>query len=86
MVSRRRVVAVAVLVFVVDPGLACSGDPEFEFGAPEMRAAVEGSWRVQGDGWTARLFATIAPDATGPVPASLLGPPATTVSLERLSP
>jgi hypothetical protein len=42
---RGLVWLVAVPFFFLNPGLACGpADPEFQYGAPEMRAAVEGDW------------------------------------------
>jgi hypothetical protein len=37
----------AVAFFLVSPGFACGpGDPEYQYGAKEMKAAVEGDWVV----------------------------------------
>ena len=35
---------VPVALFFLNPSFACSDEPEFQFGAEEMRAAVEGDW------------------------------------------
>ena len=35
---------VPVAVFFLNPSFACSDEPAFQFGATEMRAAVEGDW------------------------------------------
>lgn len=36
--------AIAGAVFFLNPFLACGGDPDFQYGPTEMRAAVEGTW------------------------------------------
>lgn len=42
---RRLLWAFPVAFFFLNPNLACSpGEPEFQYGATEMRAAVEGDW------------------------------------------
>jgi hypothetical protein len=47
---RRLIVSLAVLTFFVNPGIACGpDDPEFQYGEADMRATVEGNWRVA---WT----------------------------------
>lgn len=45
---RRLILSLAVLAFFVNPGIACTSpdDGAFQFGEPEMRAAVEGQWRI----------------------------------------
>jgi len=35
---------VPVAVFFLNPTFACSDEPQFQYGADEMRAAVEGDW------------------------------------------
>lgn len=35
-----------VAVFFLNPAFACSGDPEFQYGAADMRAAVGGDWSL----------------------------------------
>lgn len=35
---------IPIAVFVLNPGFACSDEPQFQYGAAEMRAAVEGDW------------------------------------------
>ena len=37
---------VPVAVFFLNPNLACSDEPQFRYGAAEMRAAVEGDWTL----------------------------------------
>jgi hypothetical protein len=32
--------------FLLNPNLACSDEPQFQYGAAEMRAAVEGDWSL----------------------------------------
>ena len=46
---------VPVAAFFLNPALACSDEPEFQYGAAEMRAAVEGDWSltITPDGATA---------------------------------
>jgi enamine deaminase RidA (YjgF/YER057c/UK114 family) len=44
---RKIAVAFGVLMFLLNPNLACDdGGPQFQYGEAEMRAAVEGSWLV----------------------------------------
>ena len=43
---RRILPTVALAVFLVNPGFACSDEPAFTFGATEMRAAVAGDWSL----------------------------------------
>ncbi len=45
----RIAFSLAVLVFFLNPGLACSPSPSdkgFQYGAAEMKAAVEGTWEI----------------------------------------
>jgi hypothetical protein len=35
-----------VALFFLNPSFACSSEPEYQFGAAEMRAAVEGAWTL----------------------------------------
>lgn len=37
---------VPVAVFFLNPNLACSDEPQYQYGADEMRAAVEGDWSL----------------------------------------
>jgi hypothetical protein len=37
---------VPLAAFFLNPNLACSDEPQFQYGAPEMRAAVEGDWSL----------------------------------------
>jgi hypothetical protein len=37
---------VPVAVFFLNPNLACSDEPQYQYGAAEMRAAVEGDWTL----------------------------------------
>jgi hypothetical protein len=43
---RRLALVLAVLGFFLNPGFACSpsDEPQFHYGEPEMKAAVEGTW------------------------------------------
>ena len=41
---RKLLWLVPVAFFFLNPAIACSDDPDFQYGAPEMRAAVEGDW------------------------------------------
>jgi hypothetical protein len=55
---RRLLWAIPVALFFLDPSFACGPpEPQFRYGATEMRAAVEGNWSF-----------TIMPDgASGPI-------------------
>ena len=44
MVRRNLWWVVPIAVFFLNPSFACSDEPEFQYGAAEMRAAVEGDW------------------------------------------
>jgi hypothetical protein len=59
---RRLGWLVPVAFFFLNPGLACGPpEPQYEYGAAEMRAAVEGNWSF-----------TIMPDgASGPIQVSV---------------
>jgi hypothetical protein len=43
---RRFALALALLTFFLNPGIACvsSDEPDFKYGEAEMKAAVEGTW------------------------------------------
>jgi hypothetical protein len=41
---RRLAWLVPVALFFLNPALACGGGPDYDYGAAEMRAAVEGTW------------------------------------------
>jgi hypothetical protein len=44
---RRLAWGLGLAFFFLNPALACGvGDPEYEYGATEMRAAVEGKWNL----------------------------------------
>jgi hypothetical protein len=44
---RKLSFLLSALVFLVNPGLGCGGGPSsFQFGEAEMRAAVDGRWRI----------------------------------------
>ena len=32
--------------FFLNPGVACTGEPDYQYGAEELRAAVEGDWSL----------------------------------------
>jgi hypothetical protein len=57
----RIAFSLAVLAFLLNPGIACSPsdeDAQFEYGEAEMRAAVEGTWELgllAGDGTRSTL-------------------------------
>jgi len=51
---RKLLWVVPLAAFFLNPGLACTDEPEFQYGAAEMRAAVEGDWSF-----------TITPDGGG---------------------
>jgi hypothetical protein len=50
--SRVLAVLLGYVVFLVNPGVGCSGagQDEFEFDAEDMKAAVEGTWAFSPDG------------------------------------
>lgn len=41
---RKLLWLVPVAFFFLNPAIACSDDPDFQYGAPEMSAAVAGDW------------------------------------------
>ena len=47
---RRLAWVLGLAFFFLNPALACGpGDPEYQYGATEMRAAVEGKWNLAVD-------------------------------------
>lgn len=60
---RRLALALALIGFVVNPGVGCGpGEPEFHYGAAEMRAMVEGTWELglrNPDGSTSTVVVTV---------------------------
>src|SRR6185503_3028793 len=71
---RKVVGLVAIAFFFLNPGFACGpAGPEFQFGAPEMRAAVEGDWLVTitpEGGSTLSYHLSLAQAASAPATAS----------------
>jgi len=67
---------VPVALFFLNPALACGGDePEFQYGAAEMRAAVEGTWVLTvslSGGASQTLTVAIEQDTKSPAQASHL--------------
>lgn len=61
--ARYAAFLLASLMFLINPGFGCAGGDEddFEFGEGEMRAAVEGSWRVRTAEGTLVLVLSSAP-------------------------
>jgi hypothetical protein len=43
---RKLMWLVPIAAFFLNPNLACSDEPQFQYGATEMRAAVEGDWSL----------------------------------------
>jgi hypothetical protein len=63
----RVVWLVPVALFFLNPALACGDEPEFRYGAAEMRAAVEGTWTLtRGEGATQQLTVNIEQDTRTP--------------------
>ena len=52
---RRLLLVIPIAMFFLNPNVACVDEPEFQYGAAEMRAAVEGDWSItiSPDGGTA---------------------------------
>jgi hypothetical protein len=60
---------VALAAFFVNPFFACVAEDEFQYGAPEMRAAVEGTWDLTlsfSDGETQTVTLAIAQGSSAP--------------------
>jgi hypothetical protein len=69
--------AVPVAVFFLNPSFACSDEPQFQYGAAEMRAAVEGDWSftITPDGGTAtQVTVHLAQAATAPTATASRAP------------
>jgi hypothetical protein len=67
---------VPVAVFFLNPALACSDGPEFQYGAAEMRAAVEGDWSVTitPEGATTAMQVTVHVEQSRSAPAAAASP------------
>jgi hypothetical protein len=61
-----------VLAFVLNPSFACVEEPEFQYGAAEMRAAVQGDWSftITPDGRDAVQVTVHIDQATAAPPAA----------------
>ncbi len=60
---------IAAAVFFLNPSFGCDGEPEFQYGAEEMRAAIEGTWNLTlsySDGQQVVLTVAIAQDSGTP--------------------
>ena len=55
--------------FFLNPGVACTGEPDYQYGAEELRAAVEGDWSL-----------TIAPNGAAPIAVTIHIAQATTAA------
>ena len=73
---RKLLWVVPVAAFFLNPGLACTDEPEFQYGAAEMRVAVEGDWllTITPDGGDAtEVLVHIEQAATAPAAARAPG-------------
>jgi hypothetical protein len=63
---------VPVAVFFLDPSFGCSDEPQFQYGAAEMRAAVAGDWSltITPDGGTATQVTVHVDQAAAPATAA----------------
>ena len=43
---RRLIWLIPLAAFFLNPSFACTDEPQFQYGAEEMRAAVAGDWSV----------------------------------------
>jgi hypothetical protein len=43
---RSLAIPLALLAFFLNPGLACTDEPQFQYGEAEMKAAAEGTWVI----------------------------------------
>jgi len=57
-----------VAAFLLNPNLACSDEPQFQYGAAEMRAAVEGDWSLTLTLESGALPVTIHVEQAAPAP------------------
>ena len=72
----------AVAVFLFNPGFACSDDePQFKYGAAEMRAAVQGDWSftITPDSGTATQVTVHVDQGEAPATAAARAPGAALV-------
>jgi hypothetical protein len=68
---------VPVAVFFLNPNLACSDEPQFQYGAAEMRAAVEGDWVVSINGLSVPVSAIVHVDQSATAPTASAAPAGT---------
>jgi hypothetical protein len=63
---------VPIAVFFLNPSLACSDEPQFQYGAEEMRAAVAGDWSltITPDGGSATQVTVHVDQAAAPAAAA----------------
>jgi hypothetical protein len=68
---RRLIWVVPIVMFFLNPNVACVDEPEFQYGAEEMRAAVEGDWSITltPDGGTATQVTVHVEQGTAPATA-----------------
>jgi hypothetical protein len=72
---RRLIWVVPIAMFFLNPNVACVDEPEFQYGATEMRAAVEGDWSITitPDGGTATEVAVHLEQGTATATAQASG-------------
>ena len=66
-------VLIGLLAFVVNPGLGCSTSDEYAFGEADMRALVEGTWRLTIKDPTGGMNSTTFTVMAGPQPSAQKG-------------
>ncbi len=74
---RRLIWLIPLAAFFLNPSFACTDEPQFQYGAEEMRAAVEGDWSftITPDGGTAtQITVHLAQSATAPAATASRAP------------
>jgi hypothetical protein len=75
---RRALWLVPVAIFFLNPGFACGPpEPQFQYGADEMRAAVEGNWSftIIPEGSSSPTQVTVHVEQSATAPASVARAP-----------
>jgi hypothetical protein len=75
---RRLLWAVSAAIFFLNPGFACGpAEPQYQYGAAEMRAAVEGNWSftIMPDGASSPIQVTVKVEQAATTPGPQVNAP-----------
>ncbi len=75
---RRFLWAVPLAIFFLNPGFACGpAEPQYQYGAEEMRAAVEGNWSftIMPDGASSPIQVTVKVEQAATAPGQQASAP-----------